>query len=313
MKVLVRFVVSVVTLLLLAALYRLVKELGFAMVLGALVAGAIVIVAYSAAAALLGSLLLKGAFKWVFHSSAPFGRSYVTTFSANCVAGIFLAILLLLHDGMEWADPHPLIWPVWAAAITLPLLALSIRPIFRLPLGQSFVLSLVTCLAGCAIALPLMFMAMSVLGVQRAEVAPVRIEMKLVVNANDEQNPALEDDVLISNRDIASATVHTTSLGGQAVRLQLTPEATKSFADLTSKSVGKRIAILVDNSVVALPMVRNAIYTGQVEFQLPLTTTKKSARSIASGIALQAKRSRSEHDKANKSVDHYGSPAADGG
>jgi hypothetical protein len=74
--------------------------------------------------------------------------------------------------------------------------------------------------------------------------------------------PAIElDTTAIAH---AEAT-HDPNTASPAVMLDLTPAGRERFAELTSRIVGQRLAVLVDGTVVSAPIVRGAITGGHVE------------------------------------------------
>ncbi len=68
---------------------------------------------------------------------------------------------------------------------------------------------------------------------------------------------------LFGGEEIASATLGTDEVGRRAVDFTLKSEGARLFADYTSKNVGKRFAIVLDNVVISAPVIRSPITGGQ--------------------------------------------------
>lgn len=68
---------------------------------------------------------------------------------------------------------------------------------------------------------------------------------------------------LFGGEEIASATLGTDEVGRRAVDFTLKGEGARLFADYTSKNVGKRFAIVLDNVVISAPVIRSPITGGQ--------------------------------------------------
>ena len=113
---------------------------------------------------------------------------------------------------------------------------------------------------------------------------PVRLEMKLVVDASDEDHLVLGTNVLISNSDIAKASVGFDRRSNPLIQLKMTTRGAETFSRVTENNVDKRIAIVVDGQVFAAPTVRAPIRGGQAQVTLPKTATSKDADAIVAGI-----------------------------
>ena len=113
---------------------------------------------------------------------------------------------------------------------------------------------------------------------------PVRLEMRLVVDASDEDHLGLGTNVLINNSDILKASVSLDGSDDPSIQLQMTTEGTRVFVTVTEKHINQRIAVLLDGQVFAAPMVREPVHVGRVHVSLPKTTTPKETYAIAAGI-----------------------------
>ena len=92
----------------------------------------------------------------------------------------------------------------------------------------------------------------------------------------------LRDEVVLSNADVASASVVTDGPGGPRVRIVFTKAGGKRFTQATEDNIMKPIAILVDGNVVTAPIVREKITARNAEISGSLTV--EEARRIAEGI-----------------------------
>ena len=73
--------------------------------------------------------------------------------------------------------------------------------------------------------------------------------------------------------------------GGWLVSLRFNSEGTKAFGDVTSKYVGKRLAIVLDGQVYSAPNINEAIYGGsaQITGSFDITEAKRLANVLNSG------------------------------
>lgn len=67
--------------------------------------------------------------------------------------------------------------------------------------------------------------------------------------------------------------------GKPVVQLQFTSEGVKKFADITSRNVGKPVAIILDNAVISYPTVQAAILTGDAVISGGFTVDQAKALS----------------------------------
>ena len=75
-----------------------------------------------------------------------------------------------------------------------------------------------------------------------------------------------EGNTVLTGTDLKDAQAATNQQNGQnVVNLEFTDEGAKKFADLTTKNVGRTIAILLDGEVLTAPNVREPILAGKAE------------------------------------------------
>lgn len=75
-----------------------------------------------------------------------------------------------------------------------------------------------------------------------------------------------EGNTVLTGTDLKDAQAATNQQNGQnVVNLEFTEEGAKKFADLTTKNVGRTIAILLDGEVLTAPNVREPILGGKAE------------------------------------------------
>ena len=77
----------------------------------------------------------------------------------------------------------------------------------------------------------------------------------------------------LSGADIKQTSVSfDTNTGKPQVQLQFTSEGAKKFADITSRNIGKQVAIVLDNQLIENPVVNQAILTGDAVITGNFTT-----------------------------------------
>ncbi|WP_394827991.1 SecDF P1 head subdomain-containing protein [Pendulispora albinea] len=96
---------------------------------------------------------------------------------------------------------------------------------------------------------------------QGSTVASVNVELRLVATAGGEEVKTvegavvhLEKEVVLSQADIVEA-----HASGSNVELRLTPGGARALHDVTSANVGRKLAAVVDGTVQATPVIREAI------------------------------------------------------
>ncbi|MHB8116206.1 MAG: protein translocase subunit SecD [Acidithiobacillus ferrivorans] len=76
----------------------------------------------------------------------------------------------------------------------------------------------------------------------------------------------LYTDTVLTGRYLSNASAGVDNSSGQSiVNVSFNNAGTRIFGDLTSKNVGKRMAILLDNKVVTAPVIREAITGGRAQ------------------------------------------------
>ena len=81
-----------------------------------------------------------------------------------------------------------------------------------------------------------------------------------------------EGNTVLTGTDLKDAQAATNQQNGQnVVNLEFTDEGAKKFADLTTKNVGRTIAILLDGEVLTAPNVREPILGGKAEISAQKT------------------------------------------
>ena len=76
----------------------------------------------------------------------------------------------------------------------------------------------------------------------------------------------LYTNTVLTGRYLSNASAGVDNNSGQAVvNVSFNNEGTRIFGDLTTKNVGKRMAILLDNKVVTAPVIREAITEGRAQ------------------------------------------------
>ncbi|MDP2637729.1 MAG: protein translocase subunit SecD [Candidatus Levybacteria bacterium] len=106
---------------------------------------------------------------------------------------------------------------------------------------------------------------------------PISVLLALGTNPNK---------TILGGADIKDATVgFDPSSGKPEVQLRFTSEGTKKFADITSRNVGKKVAIVLDEQVIEAPVVNQPILTGDAAISGGFTTETANAltRSLNAG------------------------------
>lgn len=92
----------------------------------------------------------------------------------------------------------------------------------------------------------------------------------------------LEDTVLFTQNDIASAVIVFDDYGNSAVKVILTDAATARFASITESNIGRRLGIVVNSELITAPQIRQKITDGSLLVKGSLT--KGEAEKIKAGI-----------------------------
>lgn len=90
-------------------------------------------------------------------------------------------------------------------------------------------------------------------------------EVELAKARGAQKSLKLAKEVLLDTTHIASASVEKDSASGQdQVRVTLTPEGRKRFAEVTKKNIGKQLAVVVNKKVLIAPVINSEIPGGEV-------------------------------------------------
>jgi preprotein translocase subunit SecD len=94
----------------------------------------------------------------------------------------------------------------------------------------------------------------------------------------------LHQEVLASNDDVAHSWVAPDGPDGVEVVVQFMPLAAQRLQEATGKHIARRVAILIDGTVVMAPVVRSPMADSAV---ISGTYTKAEAERIARGIEIR--------------------------
>lgn len=89
---------------------------------------------------------------------------------------------------------------------------------------------------------------------------------------------------LLRGNAIQNAVQSYDSNGNPAVAIRLTPEGARTFAQITSANVGRRMAIVLDGRIISAPVILNPITGGSL--QITGGFTREDARALARRIEL---------------------------
>ena len=78
----------------------------------------------------------------------------------------------------------------------------------------------------------------------------------------------VESNPILTESDVVDAEVTPTSASLAAVLIQLSPQGARSLSEMTSKNVGRRLAIIVNNIVVAAPVIHEALPGPSVQISI---------------------------------------------
>lgn len=91
----------------------------------------------------------------------------------------------------------------------------------------------------------------------------------------------------LTGKDLKNATVSFDSQTGQPqVQITFTADGTKKFADITSRNIGKRVDIVLDNQVISYPTVQTAILDGNavINGSFTIDQAKALATDLQAGV-----------------------------
>ncbi|MBF0484992.1 MAG: protein translocase subunit SecD [Candidatus Omnitrophica bacterium] len=110
--------------------------------------------------------------------------------------------------------------------------------------------------------------------------APAGFELKYTKGEHTE--PVLvESKPIMGGEAISDAKVDFDQMGGQRISLSFNSTGAKDFADLTTKHVGERLAIVLDGEVLSAPNIREPILTGNAEITGQFTFDEASLLALA--------------------------------
>lgn len=79
------------------------------------------------------------------------------------------------------------------------------------------------------------------------------------------ERPIILKNTVLTGRDLKSASPGTNSYGEPVVNIEFTSEGSKKFEDVTRRSVGKPLAIVLDGRVISAPNVNEPIAGGRAQ------------------------------------------------
>ena len=109
-------------------------------------------------------------------------------------------------------------------------------------------------------------------------------DLQIMTINNSEKKFFIHDSVLLDNNDIASASVVEFECRS-VVEVNLTKSGGEKFYDITQKYIGRRLGMIVNEKLIAAPMVRAKITKGVLIIDGHFS--QKEAQKIAQGIALK--------------------------
>src|SRR3989344_1253967 len=111
---------------------------------------------------------------------------------------------------------------------------------------------------------------------------PVGYELKTLKKEDNEQI-LVSKETALGGEAIADALVDfdRSGFGEPKISLQLTSQGAKTFADITQKNVGERLAIVLDEEVLSAPNIREPILTGTAEISGMFTFKEATLLALA--------------------------------
>jgi preprotein translocase subunit SecD len=122
--------------------------------------------------------------------------------------------------------------------------------------------------------------AQTTLEIRLAEEQPAA-GLKEATVAHSDKKVYLYESTVLTNADVADARVVPAREDTFSVSISLTPEGSTKIMDATQRHMGKPLAILVNGSVIAAPIVRSTI---QQEAVINGDWTRQEAENIARGL-----------------------------
>lgn len=140
----------------------------------------------------------------------------------------------------------------------------------------------------------LAFLFIAVMGCQEAEKTPDLIEFRLaedepgegltemIMSGPEDQKFYVHEEVMLSSKDIAEATVEKLPTGAQ-ISVVMTELGAEKLARLTRNNIGKRVAMLIRGELASAPTIRDEIREGRAVITGDFTYEEASAIAIDLG------------------------------
>ncbi|HOH38470.1 MAG TPA: hypothetical protein PLV17_12745 [Spirochaetota bacterium] len=82
---------------------------------------------------------------------------------------------------------------------------------------------------------------------------------------NNNSIESLEDIVLLCEKEIAEVCAHTDYMGRPAMMIKLTPDGSKTFADITLNNIGRNLAIIFEGKIILSARIMTKISNGEIQ------------------------------------------------
>ena len=89
---------------------------------------------------------------------------------------------------------------------------------------------------------------------------------EIVQHSDNDLRYVIKKRVGVSGDNLADASASVDQFNRPIVSLRFDSVGSRKFSDLTSKNVGKRFAIILDNKVISAPVIQEAIPTEMLRF-----------------------------------------------
>ena len=121
-------------------------------------------------------------------------------------------------------------------------------------------------------------------GTLTAEAKKLMPEGTVVMKSKDGSYLPLTDTVAVSGADLEDARVTAGEYGYPAVSFQFNSDGAKKFGNLTGANIGKRLAIVLDNTVQSAPNIQSRISSqGQITGQFKMEEARQLAIVLRAG------------------------------
>jgi preprotein translocase subunit SecD len=90
------------------------------------------------------------------------------------------------------------------------------------------------------------------------------------------ERPIILKETVLTGADLKNAEPGTNQYGEPIVQIEFTVEGTKKFRDVTTRSVGKPLAIILDKKVISAPNINEPINGGKAQISGHFTVTEMS-------------------------------------